>query len=195
MRLIFLALFFCGYSIADTITLTMTEVPNQPINGLTISKGGLDFTFNNPARSLAYNSGGPGNITFVQDPSIAGGISQFSVTFSAPVSSVQFGMAEIIGTLGGQLAVVDLFNGGAVPFATSILNASLVDPFPEGMFHFSGGPLTSVRITPNSVAPVVAFDNLTVDTAAIPEPESVVLTAAGLVLFAWKLARLRATSA
>ena len=98
-------------------------------------------------------------------------------------------MAENIGSIGGQLAVVDLFTGGAVPFATTILNASLVDPFAEGMFSFSGGPLTSIRITPNSAAPVLAFDNLTVVTAAIPEPESVVLTAAGLLLLGWKLAR------
>ena len=131
----------------------------------------------------------------IENPSIAGGSSPFSVAFSAAVSTVQFGMAEIIGTVGGQLAVVDLFNSGTVPFATSSLSASLVDPFPEEMFSFSGGPLTTIRITPNSAAPVVAFDNLTVVTAAIPEPESVVLTAAGLVLAAWKLARLRAISA
>jgi hypothetical protein len=194
MRMILLALFFCSCSMADTITLTMTEVPNQLIDGLTVSKGGVDFTFTNPARSLVYNSGGPGSITFVQDPSLAGESSPFRITFSAPVSSVQFGLAENIGTLGGSLAVVDLFNGGAVPFATSSLTASLVDPFAEGLFRFAGGPLTSLRITPNSAAPVVAFDNLSVDTAAIPEPASVVLTAAGLLWVAWKRARRRARS-
>ena len=109
MKMIFLALFFCSCSMADTITLAMTEVPNQLIDGLTVSKGGVDFTFTNPARSLAYNSGGPGNITFVQDPSIAGESSPFSITFSAAVSSVQFGLAENIGTPGGPLAVVVLF--------------------------------------------------------------------------------------
>ena len=192
MRIIFLPLFFCASSIAATITLTMTEVPTQPIDGLTVSKGGLNFSFTNPAGSLEYNSGGPGTISFVQDPSIAGRSSQFSVTFSATVWSVQFGLAENIGSIGGQLATIDLFNGGAVPFATSSLNASLVDPFAEGAFSFSGGPLTSIRITPNSAAPVVAFDNLTVETT--PEPESVALTAAGLLLVAWKLARFRATS-
>src|ERR1700751_506663 len=108
MRVIFIALFFCGYSMADTITLTMTEAPTQLVDGLTVSKGGLDFSFRNPDRALAYNSGGPGNITFIQDPSTAGGSSQFSVTFSATVWSVQFGMAENIGTAGGQLAVIDL---------------------------------------------------------------------------------------
>src|SRR4051812_3390763 len=94
-RLILLALLFCGCSIADTITLNMTEAPSQLIDSLTVSKGGLNFSFTNPDRTLSYNSGGPGNMTFIQDPSVAGGSSQFGVMFSGEVSSVQFGMAEI----------------------------------------------------------------------------------------------------
>lgn len=193
MRMLFLPLLFCSCSMADTITLTMTEAPYQPIDGLTVSKGGLDFAFSNPAGTLDYDSGGPGQITFIQDPSIAGASSPFSITFSTPVSSVQFGLAEIFGTVGGQLATIGLFNGSAVPFAMTSLNASLVDPFAEGMFSFSGGPVTSVTITPNSGAPVMAFDNLSVVTA-IPEPESAVLAAMGLVFVAFKLARIRATA-
>ena len=81
MKLMFVALFFCAYAMADTITLTMNEAPSQLIDGLTVSKGGVDFTFTNPERTLAYNSGGPGNVTFIQDPSIAGASSQFSVMF------------------------------------------------------------------------------------------------------------------
>src|SRR6476469_823950 len=104
MRVILIAVFFCGYSMADIITLTMDEAPTQLIDGLTVSKGGLEFSFRNPDGTLAYNSGGPGNTTFIQDPSITGGSSVLSVTFSAPVSTVQFGLAEIIGTAGGQLA-------------------------------------------------------------------------------------------
>ena len=192
MRVILIALFFCSYSMADIITLMMSEAPTQLIDGLTVSKGRLRFSFSNPDRSLTYNSGGPGNITFIQDPSIAGGSSEFSITFSPTVLSVQFGLAEIFGTVGGQLATIELFNGGVVPFATSTLNASLVDPFAEGMFSFSGGPLRAIRVTPNSATPVLAFDNLSV---AIPEPQSVLLTAAGLLVLASKLARLRATSA
>ena len=186
MKTIFLALVFCSCSVADTITLTMTEVAEQPIDGLTVSKGGLQFTFTNPARTLDYDSGGPGEITFVQDPSIQGGSSQFAITFSAPVLSIQFGMAEIIGSVRGPLATIDLFNGGAVPFATQSFSASLVDPAAEGMFSFSSGPVTSIRITPASASPVLAFDNLTVVTA-IPEPQTDALATVGLLLVAWKV--------
>jgi hypothetical protein len=175
---------------AATITLTMDEVPTQLLDGLTVSKGGLNFTFANSAGNLFYNSGGPGDITYVQDPSIQGGTSPFSVTFSAPVSSLQFGMAENAGSVGGQLATVDLFNGGSTPFATVTLNASLLDPFPEALFSFSAGPVTGITINPNSAAAALAFDNLAV-TTAVPEPGSVLLAGAGLVLVAWKRAKLR----
>jgi hypothetical protein len=50
---------------ADTVTLTMDELPNQPINGLTVTKGGESFTFSDPIGSLFYNSTGPGTLTFV----------------------------------------------------------------------------------------------------------------------------------
>jgi hypothetical protein len=187
MKIVALALLLAASSTAATVTLTMNEVPNQLIDGLVVSKGGLNFTFANAARTLFYNSSGPGTTTFVQDPSIQGGTTQFSVGFSAPVSSLQFGMAELTSTL-GQLATVDLFNASAVPFATVILNATLVDPFAEGLFSFSGGTVTNIRITPNAVPPALAFDNLTVVTA-VPEPSNVLVIAAGVALIAAKRKR------
>jgi hypothetical protein len=180
MKIVALSLLFATCSMAATVTLTMSEVPIQLIDGLVVSKGGLNFTFANAARTLFYNSSGPGTVTYIQDPSIQGTASQFSVSFSAPVFSVQFGMAELSSSL-GQLATVDLFNASSIPFATVVLNATLVDPFAEGLFNFSGGPVTNIRVTP-TVAPALAFDNLTVVTA-VPEPSNLLLIA-GVALLA-----------
>jgi hypothetical protein len=190
MKLVAVALLVVTSSMASTITLTMTEVSTQLIDGLVISKGGVNFTFTNAARTVLYNSSGPGTTTFIQDPSIQGTTSQFSVGFSVPVSSVQFGMAELSSTL-GQLATVDLFNNSALPFATVVLNASLADPFAEGLFSFSSGLVTNIRITPNALPPALAFDNLTVVTA-VPEPSnfSAITAAVALLgLLAVKLKR------
>ena len=81
-------------SLADSVTLTMDEVPNQPINGLSVTKGFETFTFSDRRGNLSYDSTGPGTLTFVQDPSIQGAAEPFSVTFSVPVSFLQFGLAE-----------------------------------------------------------------------------------------------------
>ena len=179
---------------AATITLTIAEVPTQPINGLVVSKGGLNFAFANPGQTLFYNSGGPGSVTFVQDPSIQGSPSPFSIAFSSPVSSIQFGMVGLSLTL-IPLATVQLFNASSVPFATLPLNATLADPFAEGLFSFSGGAVTNIAITPNTNPVRLAFDNLTVVTpSAVPEPSSLLLMAAGLALVALKIERRRSIS-
>jgi hypothetical protein len=141
---------------ADTVTLTMNEVPNQPINGLTVTKGGESFTFSDPIGSLFYNSNGPGTRTFVQDPTIQGPLQSFSVAFSVAVTSIQFGLAE--------LAIVPL-TGAQVTLSsgdTFLFNLSLVDPFAEGQFTHSGSPVTSFTLTPAPGAFALAFDNLTV---------------------------------
>jgi hypothetical protein len=141
---------------ADTVTLTMNEVPNQPINGLTVTKGGESFTFSDPIGSLFYNSNGPGTRTFVQDPTIQGPLQSFSVAFSVAVTSIQFGLAELanVPLTGAQ---VTLSSGD-----TFLFNLSLVDPFAEGQFTHSGSPVTSFTLTPAPGAFALAFDNLTV---------------------------------
>jgi hypothetical protein len=153
---------------ADTVTLTMDEVPFQPINGLTVTKGGESFTFSDPTGTLFYNFAGP-TVTFVQAPTIQGPIrvplESFDVAFSVPVTSIQFGLAEFtippaVALTGAQ---VTLSSG-----ATLLFNLSLVDPFPEGQFTYSGSPVTGFQLTPAPGGLLLAFDNLTV--TLVPGP-------------------------
>src|ERR1700730_8788395 len=117
---------------ATTVTLTMDEVPTQPIDGLTVIKGGESFTFSDPLGQLVYHSGGPGTRTYVQDPSIQGTSEPFSVTFGVPVTSIQFGLVELAG---GPLTGAEV----TLPNGTNLLfNLNLVDPFPEGHFSWTG---------------------------------------------------------
>jgi hypothetical protein len=171
-----LVLLFCATTaMAATVTLTMDEVPLQPIHNLTVTKSGVGFTFTEPTGTLFYNSIGPGNITFIQDPSIQGSpIRAFSVAFSEPVNFVQFGLVELAtGALTG--ASVQLSNGTVIPLALT-----LVDPFPEGQFTYSGTPVTGFSLTPAPGAVAMAFDNLTVSTLSVPEPGSLALLIAGM---------------
>jgi len=169
-----LLLLLCATTaMATTVTLTMNEVPPQPIHGLTVTKSGIGFTFLEPTLTLFYNSTGPGSVTFVQDPSIQGGPPRpFSVTFSEPVNFIQFGMAEL--AFSPLVATLTLSNGSILPVPLTLL-----DPFAEGQFTYSGAPVTGFLLTPvvpNAVA--LAFDNLTVST--VPEPASLSLLCVGL---------------
>jgi hypothetical protein len=170
-----LLLLLCATTaMATTVTLTMNEVPTQPIHNLTVTKSGVSFTFTEPTGALFYNSFGPGSVTFVQDPSIQGLLRPFSVAFSEPVNFIQFGLVELSLTplLG---ASVLLSNGMAIPFALP-----LVDPFAEGQFTYSGVPVTGFTLTPAPNAPFMAFDNLTVNTLTVPEPASLSLLITGI---------------
>ena len=50
-------------------TLTFDEFPSQPANGLSFN--GVTFGFH-PEADARYGAGGPGNILYVQDPSLEG---------------------------------------------------------------------------------------------------------------------------
>ena len=160
-----------------TVTLTMDEVGFQAINGLAVPKGGITFTFSDASGNLNYDSPSAGTLTYVQDPSIGGSPDVFGVTFSAPVSSIQFGM---VGgpqhTPATPIATVKLYNGATL-ITTLALNSSLTDPFPEGQFSYSSAtPVTSITITPAVTFDVIGFDNLTVtytpSTPAVPATSS-----------------------
>ena len=162
---------FSGSARADLVTLTMDEVPFQPINGLTVTKGFESFTFSDPGNTLLYHARGPGDVTYVQDPSIEGSNEPFSVSFATPVDFIQFGLAESTeAPLTG--ASVTLSDGTVLSF-----NLPLADPFAEGQFTWSGEPVTAFELTPAPGASGIAFDNLTVGA---PEPSAVALFVAGL---------------
>jgi hypothetical protein len=158
-----------GQASAATITLTMDEVSPQSIDGLTVSKGGLDFTFESPDGTLGYNATGPGDLTYVNDPSIVGDASSFGVFFSAPVHFIQFGLAASDDV---PAFTVTLSNGEDFSLDLS----PLVD-FPEGRFTWHGATgVTGFFIDPPGAQDEYefAFDNLTVrtDVGAVPEPDA-----------------------
>jgi len=153
----------------------MDEVPNQPIHNLTVTKSGVAFTFTEPTGTLFYNSFGPDGLTYVQDPTIQGLLRTFTVTFSAQVDFIQFGLAEssLTPLLG---ASVTLSNGTVLP-----LNLTLTDPVAEGQFTYSGAPVTGFSLTPAGANLFMAFDNLTVNTITVPEVSSFVLIVVGML--------------
>ena len=78
------------------VTLDFTELPNQPVDGL--SYMGVTFGFaiaSIPSLDAEYNKGGPGSITFVQDPSLEGNAAGIlTLDFATPTSMLEFGVAQ-----------------------------------------------------------------------------------------------------
>src|SRR2546422_83360 len=74
-------------------TLTMDELPFQPVNGLTFK--GVTFHFSisgNPSTDANYHASNGGIGTYVQDPSLEGNsLGVLTLDFATPVSGLQFG--------------------------------------------------------------------------------------------------------
>ena len=148
-------------------TLTMDELPFQPIDGLSYAGVTFHFTVNGlPSIDAHYNSRGPGQITYVQDPSIEGDASGvLQVDFAQPTPYVGFGVA------------ISNLNSLSPGFSASVYDETMtlvgqfdVDTFPlisfsEGLFTYNGSLVSEIIVTFNHSVPGqrFAFDNLNYD--------------------------------
>lgn len=200
MKTLLLALTCLASAWAGSVTLTMDEVPFQPINGLSVTKGGITFTFADTS-GADYDAEDGGQETFVQDPAIEGPTvgETITISFSQPMFQLAFGMADSTQGTGFEMASVNFYNGATL-LGNQSLDASVTDAFSQGEFVYGGtfGYVTSIQIAPDS-GPAAAFaiDNLFVTTLT-PEPSALFSSFAGLLALTgiaiWKR-RSRAASA
>jgi hypothetical protein len=164
----------------QTVTLGFTELPTQPVNG--VSLNGLTFGFTNG--DATYNAFGPGSTVFVQDPSLEGSaFGTLTLRFARPTNRLEFGLAlSTFGTLTPG-ATVALYNpGGHLRGLVPITTQSLVS-FTEARFVYSGGAIGSAIITFNSSAGRFALDNLTFEQKGVPRKQAFASGAARTALW------------
>lgn len=148
-------------------TLTFDEVPFQPVDGLSI--GGVTFGFQiggTPSTDAFYGGFGPGNTTYVQDPSLEGNSAGvLTLTFDQPTTVLEFGIARsCICTLTPGVSV-ELFKPGAAGNSREVITmtTSPLISFSEALFSYSGPAIqTAVISFPSSELAIrFALDNLT----------------------------------
>jgi hypothetical protein len=169
-----------SHAATPDITLTMDDLPTQPVHGL-IHPSGVQFGFTvgrTPSLDANYASGGPGPITFVQDPSIEGpsnGV--LSITFPSPTPVVRFGVARSIGN--STSAIVELLDESSVSMGITTLTLDPMPLFAEGQFDYSGPPVKRAIVRFDAPETRFALDNLVF--RIVPEPPSCIfLFCAGL---------------
>ena len=170
-----------------SVTLDFTELPFQPVDGL--SYMGVTFGFRvggSPSTDAHYNSFGPGTTTFVQDPSLEGNAAGvLKLDFAKPVDQLQFGV------------VLDTLNASKLGFAVRLYDTSYqvigyyfestspLVTYSEGQFTYSGTPVSLATIGFNDqVASRFALDNLTFNPV-VPAPGAILLGSIGLGVVSW----------
>lgn len=166
---------------AQLTTLTMDELPFQPVDGLSFMGVTFDFElFEEASTDAHYNSGGPGILVFVQDPSIEGTSSGIlTLDFDIPVSTLEFGVALSTDADLFPGFIVELFDASLSSLGVFPVNTSNLAGFTEGLFTYAGAPVKRAVIEfDDSDAARFALDNLTFDTGPPPPPPDIVVTEA-----------------
>lgn len=174
-----------GATRAAVTTLDFTELPTQPVDGL--SYMGVTFGFEvggSPSTDALYNFFGLGTITFVQDPSLEGDAAGIlTLDFAQPTIQLDFGVALSTFDPLTPGFTVELFNAGLSSLGVTPVNTSPLVSFTEGPFIYSGAPIGRAVIDFEDSAGRFALDNLTFNP--IPAPGALLLGSIGVGLVSW----------
>jgi hypothetical protein len=167
-------------------TLTFDELPTQPVDGL--SYMGVTFGFKVdwvPSTDAVYNGIGPGNLTYLQDPTLEGTTAGvLTLDFANPTDTLEFGIALNSYNAVSPAYVVKLYDSSGTPIGTFTGDTSPLVLWSEGQFTYSGTMVRRAVIGFNDqAANRFAIDNLTINP--IPAPGAVLLGSFGLGLVSW----------
>lgn len=180
---------FAGTARADSVTVRFDELPDgTPINNVNLFGVTFGFTLNGAASIDArFRRVGPRNQAYVQCPCLEGNAAGImTLDFAAPTSTLSFGIARVTNLNLSPGATVQLFDLGSILIGTYTIDLVRLPAFdfPEGLFSYTGVPVSRAVVTFNnsSAALRFAFDNLTLDqpAAPIPEPATLLLLGTGL---------------
>jgi hypothetical protein len=120
---------------AQTVTITMDELPFQPVNGLTVK--GVTF---HDTTGADFNAPNGGQLTYTQDPVTEGqtGGEVITLDFAYPVDNLRFAMA-----LSGQGTFVNAFSVALFDPALNLIQTIPVDISQPPGDAFSNGVFTS----------------------------------------------------
>lgn len=186
----------CAGRSGAAVTLNFSELPNQPVDGL--SYMGITFRFTvggSPSSDAEYNSFGPGIATFLEDPSLEGNAEGvLTLEFAPePADELQFGVAlstELTDESLDPGFTVELFDTNFLSLGVTPVSTSPLIEFTEGQFTYCGAPIRQavVDFDENS-AERFAMDNVTFHPVGpsnpVPSPGALLLGSMGTVLVSW----------
>jgi hypothetical protein len=161
---------------AAIVVITFDDMPPQPADGLHHPLG-VTFGFTvagAPSNDATYGGAGPGQICFVQDPSLEGNAAgTLTLDFDVPTASVEFGVALSSFDSLPVGATVELFDASLTSLGVFDVPTEPCVSFTEGQFSYLGPDLVSrAAITFFSSAGRFAVDNLTFDNGSPLAPRA-----------------------
>lgn len=190
-------LMLAGVCRAGSLTLTFSETPTAISNGYSIQ--GLAFTWSNPTSLSQFVYGDSMGtsalgVTLLDDPILQGAADgNLLIHFGAPTDMFSFAIAVCCAPMTGGIGAT-VSTASSQPVPVTLLVSSDVS---EGLFSYSGAPVSDAIVSFSPDALIFALDNFTFESPAsnVPEPASALLAAAGLLAgLVWRTAKARPTS-
>jgi hypothetical protein len=179
------------------VELNFSELPFQPVNGLSYKGVTFGFTINGTASMYAYyNSIGnfaPGDTVLVANPILKGDTAGILTLDFAPRPTDQLEFDVALQTTDSLTPGfrVELFDTGMASLGVTPVNTSPLSHWTEGQFTYAGTPISRAVINFDETAPGrFAVDNLTFDPVrplnpAVPTPGALLLGGMGTILVSW----------
>jgi hypothetical protein len=166
-----------------TVTLRFDELPFQMVDGLSYAGATFHFRVGGiDSDDAFYASYGPGDLTFVSDPSLTGNAAGIlTLEFDVPTPVLEFGAALSTAESLTPGLTVQLFSptGSSRTFELNTVASGPIE-FSEGRFSYAGDAISRARIDFADKASDFAIDNLVFQ---VPEPGTLSLPViAGLLV-------------
>jgi hypothetical protein len=168
------------------VTLEFDELPYQSVDGLSYNRVTFGFGISgSPSTDAHYNAIGPGMLMYVQDSSLEGNAQGvLTLDFAKPTHMLEFGLALDTQRPVAGAYTVELFDNTLASLGTVTANTDPLVFWSEGMFSYSGTPVSRAVIGFNDqYARRFAIDNLTTNT--IPAPGAILLGSLGAGCVGW----------
>lgn len=171
---------------AQATTITMDELDEQSVNGLSLKGAHFSFAIDGSASLDArINASGVGALTYVQDPSLEGSTAGvLSIDFAQAVNTISFGVALSSEFELQDAALIRLVAADATPIADQWVSTLPLILFSEARYEYTGQAVSRIEVSFADHSNRFVIDNLSFATSSVPEPSTALILLVGLAALA-----------
>lgn len=166
--------------------IQFTELSTRPVDGVSLLGVTFDFKIAGvDSTDATFGKSGPGNTSYVAGLGLEGNTTgTLTIDFAGTTDIFQFGLAFNSTSNLTPGATIELFDGTLGSIGSFGLNTSPQSTaYTEGLFSYNASPISRAVVMFNTGPGRFIMDNLTYEINDAPEPGTLAMLGAGMLLF------------